>query len=218
MAKRIAMILSGCGHRDGTELTEAASCWIALSETGAEVEFFAPNETYPARDPFTGESTFERRNALRESARFARGNVRALTELRADGYDALVLPGGMGMALNLSDWASASYKCTIHADVERAILEFHRAQKPIGAACIASAIVAKVLGSHGVTVSLGRDAEMSVTIARTGALHESCAVDDYVTDRDHRIVSTPAYMYPDAKAHQVFTGIRSAMRELVEMA
>ena len=39
-----------------------------------------------------------------ESARIARGQVSPLTELTAEGVDALVIPGGFGAAKNLSDF------------------------------------------------------------------------------------------------------------------
>jgi len=203
-AKRIAVILSGCGHQDGAEITEAVSTLIVLSEAGAQVEIFAPD------------INFESRNVLKESARIARGKIQPLSELQAKDFDGLAMPGGFGVALVLCDWALKGAKCSVLPDAERVIKEFHSAEKPIAAICIAPALVARVLGSEGITVTIGRDADGG--IANTGAIHEDCAVTDYVTDRDHRIITTPAYMYDDAKPFEVFTGIRAALRELVEMA
>ena len=66
-----------------------------------------------------------------------------------------------------------------------------------------------------VTLTLGADGG---EVEKTGAHHESCAVTDYVTDREHRVITSPAYMYDDATPFEVFTGVRKAIRELVEMA
>lgn len=105
----------------------------------------------------------------------------------------------------------------MNPEVEKTIKAFYSQSKPIGAICIAPALIARVLGEHGVTVTIGNDKETAQEIGKTGAQHVECAVDDYVTDRERKVITTPAYMY-DAKPNQVFTGVRKAIKELVEMA
>ncbi|HMN69733.1 MAG TPA: isoprenoid biosynthesis glyoxalase ElbB [Bdellovibrionales bacterium] len=218
MSKKIAVVLSGCGHKDGAEITEAVSALIALSEAGAAYRVFAPGDRFAVADPISGEPTGESRVILKEAARIARGRIQDLDELRAEDFDGLAFPGGFGAALHLCTFAKQGAACTVHPEAERVIREFHKAQKPIAAICIAPALVARVLGPEKVTLTIGNDKATATEIAKTGAVHEECAVDDFVSDRDHRIVSTPAYMYDDAKPHEVFAGVRGAMRELVEMA
>lgn len=218
MGKRVAVVLAGCGNKDGSEITESVSVLVTLSEAGADVSIFAPDQSFAAKDAVTGEPTGETRNVLRESARIARGQIASLSELKVSDFDAVVFPGGLGAALNLSSWFEKQSACDVRPEVARVIREFHAAEKPIGAICIAPTLVAKVLGPRGVTVTIGHDRAVAAEIEKTGATHETCAVDDFITDRDHRIVTTPAYMYADASPIQVFTGIRGAMRELVEMA
>lgn len=214
--KRVAVVLSGCGHRDGAEITESVSTLIALSEAGAEFQVFAPDQSFAVTDPLTGAATDESRNVLRESGRIARGKVLPLSELRARDFDALAFPGGFGAALHLCTWAKVGAQCEVNADAKRVIEEFYAEEKPICGICIAPALLAKVLGKHGITVTIGRDEGEEVV--KTGAIHENCAVDDFVTDREHRVITTPAYMYGEAKPFEVFTGVRGAIRELVEMA
>jgi len=89
-----------------------------------------------------------------------------------------------------------------------AILEaFHSSSKPIGAFDQAIAMTAEILGNHGVTLAI--DSTGSATaITKTGAYIEKCKLDDFVSDRENKIVSTlsdPA-------------GIRRALEELLEMA
>lgn len=218
MSKKVAVILSGCGHKDGAEITEAVSVLIALSETGATYQVFAPDQKFAVRDPVSDAPTGESRNVMLETARIARGDVRALNELKAKDFDALAIPGGSGAATNLSTWASNGAKCNVNADVERVINEFYMAEKPIAAICIAPVLLAKVLGEEGVSITLGNDKTVALEVVKTGAHHEECRVDDFITDRAHRIITTPAYMYGDAKPFEVFTGVRKAIRELVEMA
>ena len=191
---------------------------VSLSECAAEVVVFAPDQSFQPKDYLSGEPLAETRNVLREAARIARGQISSLSELKTEHFDAVVFPGGLGAATNLSSWAERGAACDVKPEVARVIREFHAAEKPIGAICIAPVLVAKVLGPRGVTVTVGAAGDVATEVEKTGAIHESCSVDDFITDRDHRIVTTPAYMYGDASPFAVFTGIRKAVRELVEMA
>jgi enhancing lycopene biosynthesis protein 2 len=217
--KRIAVVLSGCGHKDGAEITESVSTLIALSEAGAHYEVFAPDIHFDVTDPVTGQKTGEHRNLLEEAARIARGRIHDLKTLHADRFDGIVFPGGFGVALNLCSWAQQGAGCSVNADIQRVIEEFYAAKKPILAICISPALIARVLGPQGVTVTIGESGDPTADeIRKTGAVHEDCVVDDFVTDREHRVITTPAYMFKDAKPSEVFTGIRKAVREMVEMA
>jgi enhancing lycopene biosynthesis protein 2 len=219
--KRIAVVLSGCGHKDGSEITEAVSTLIALSECKASFEVFAPDKDFSVVDHTANslEPTQETRNVLTESARIARGHVKPLSELKTKNFDGVAFPGGFGAALHLCSWAKTGAKCEVHPEAERVIKEFHAQEKPIAAICIAPALVARMLGDEKITVTIGKnDAVTTAEIQKTGAIHEDCDVTDFVTDREHRIITTPAYMFGDAKPFEVFTGIRKAIRELVGMA
>jgi enhancing lycopene biosynthesis protein 2 len=216
--KKIAVVLSGCGYLDGTEITEAVSTLICLSELGADVKCFAPSVEFQAFNHFDKTDAGQTRNSLIESARIARSEVSNITELKEKDFDAVVFPGGFGAAKNLSDWATKGSAAYINKEVSRVIRQFHKAIKPIGAICIAPAVVAKVLGEENVTVTIGEDTVTAAEIEKTGARHSKCAVDDYISDRDHKVLTTPAYMYENAKPSEVFNGIRRMLIELVEMA
>lgn len=216
--KKIAVILSGCGFRDGSEITEAVSTLIALSQQGAEYQCFAPNASFAATNHISGqEEGNDSRNLLTESARIARGNVLDVAKLKVSDYDAIIFPGGYGAALNLCTWGKQGSKCEVLPDIQKVIMDFHEEGKPIGAICIAPALIARVLGSTGVTLTIGNDKDTAAEIKKTGAQHVDCPVDDYITDRLTKVVTTPAYMY-DAKPHQVLKGISGLVKEIVEMA
>ena len=106
LSKKVAMVLSGCGVYDGTEIQEAVFAISALSKAGADVSYFAPDvDQMHVIDHTKGEELNEKRNVLREAARITRGNIGSLSELKAADYDCLVVPGGFGAAKNLSDLA-----------------------------------------------------------------------------------------------------------------
>lgn len=216
--KKIAIVLAGCGHRDGAEITEAVSTLISISQAGAQYEIFAPAIQFTPTNHQTGELMGgETRNILTESGRISRGQTKNLKELEEKDFDAVIFPGGYGAALHLSDWGTKGHFCTVHPDVERVIRSFHRASKPIGAICIAPTLVAKVLGAEGVTLTIGNNKEVITEIEKTGSEHVECPPDDFITDRLHKVITTPAYMY-DTEPHKVFKGIQGLVNELVEMA
>lgn len=215
--KKIAVILSGSGFKDGSEITESVSLLIALHQAGAQVSMFAPNVEFDSVNHLTGKKA-EKRNALNEAARIARGHVDDLKNLKEADFDALVMPGGYGAASVLCNWSTKGAQCTVLPELEKIILDFYEASKPIGAICIAPVILAKVLGSKKVTLTIGDDAETISEILKTGAQHEECPVDDYITDRETKVVTTPAYMYGNSKPNQVFAGIFGLAHEIVEWA
>ncbi|MDX9731133.1 MAG: isoprenoid biosynthesis glyoxalase ElbB [Bdellovibrionales bacterium] len=218
--RKVAVILSGCGNRDGAEITEAISTIVALSETGAQYRCFAPNVDYKpeAFSSLTEKAPREARNAVEESGRIARGDIHTLDSLKTGDYDAMVFVGGFGAAKNLCSWATEGASTKVIPDVQRLIREFHAASKPIGAICIAPVLVALVLGKEGVEITLGAEGDAALEARKTGARVTPCDVTDYISDRDHKVLTTPAYMYDGAKPHEVFSGIRKMLFELVEMA
>ena len=230
MQKRIALILSGSGHLDGSEITEAVSSLIVLSELKAEVSIFAPNSEADASIHISSASlpsnlqksnlviSPEKRNILLESARIARGAIQSLDKLNPENFDALVLPGGYGAAKNLSDFASHSFKAKILPELKNIILAFHSSSKPIAAICIAPHLLALALKGNNICISLGAmSADYQELQNKWGCDIVECAADDYVTDRENKIICTPAYMY-NSSPFTVYTGIRKALFELIEMA
>jgi enhancing lycopene biosynthesis protein 2 len=213
---RVGVILSGCGYLDGAEIQEAVLTLLALDRAGARVSCFAPDvDQLKVVNHLTGEETNERRNVLVESARIARGKISDVARANAADLDALILPGGFGAALNLCDFAVNGPDCTVHPDVAALVQAMHGAGKPIGAICIAPALIAKVLGQE-VRVTVGSDAGTARAIEAMGATHEACPVENFVVDRDRKVVTTPAYMLgPGPK--DVAAGIEGCVAEVLAM-
>ena len=195
MPKRVGVVLSGCGYLDGTEITEAVSILIALDRRGARIVPMAPDAAQVSvLNHQTRKPERETRNILVESARIARGNVRDIAQVNADELDALVFPGGFGAAKNLSDFASAGPDCKVHPEVVRLITEMHAAHKPIGLACIAPVLAARVLGNEHPRLTIGTDPDTAKAIGAMGAQHQDTGPTDVSTDTEHRVVTTPCYM------------------------
>jgi len=214
--KKFAIIITGCGFLDGAEVTETVSTLICLDQKNCNYDIFAPNIDVPTVN-HNNQTDQAHRNILDESARITRGQTKDLSTLNPSDYDGLVMPGGFGAAKHLSDWASKGSTCTVNHGLENTIQTFHKDSKPILAICIAPTLVAKALGTENVSITIGNDPATATEIEKTGAIHENCDVDNFVTDRLNKVITTPAYMY-DSSPGKVFTGISKAINEFYEMA
>ena len=65
--------------------------------------------------------------------------------LKVKDFDALLIPGGFGVAFNLSDFALKGRDMQVDPDVALVLKDFHEAGKVIGMTCTAPILAAKVL-------------------------------------------------------------------------
>ncbi|RLB95175.1 MAG: isoprenoid biosynthesis protein ElbB, partial [Deltaproteobacteria bacterium] len=162
------------------------------------------------------QETASQRNVLVESARIARGEIRSLKTVAASDLDALIIPGGFGAAKNLSDFAFKGPGAEVDADVVRLIRDMASARKPIGAICIAPAVLAKALADRHPVVTIGNDVGTARAIEAMGGVHQDRAVDEICVDEANRLVTTPAYMLgPGVK--EVARGIEKLVAKVMEM-
>jgi len=162
----------------------------------------------------SGQATGEKRQVLLEAARIARGDIRDIKQVRASELSALILPGGLGAAKNLCDFALKGADCTVNPEVAGLIREMHQAGKPIGFICIAPAIAAKVLGAK---VTIGTDQATAAAVERMGGSHVMCQVDQIAVDEEKKVVSTPAYMLGPTIS-KVALGIEKLVAKVLELA
>lgn len=220
--RKIAVILSGCGNRDGSELQESLSLLLAIDRRGWQYQCFAPEgmfEVVPHVDVQDDEEEgtildMEQRDIFVESARIARGNILPLEQYSVDDYDALALPGGMGAARNLSTFAFDGPRMEVMDLVTDAILATYRAHKPVIAMCIAPMVVAKVLGRYEVELTLGPDDNQASGVAKGfGCRVRACGPTDVCVDTEHKVITTPAYMAA-SRISEIFAGAENMVAEL----
>lgn len=218
---KVAVILSGCGYLDGAEIHESVIALLALDNAGAQVQCFAPDvQQENVINHLDGQiSTYRERNVLEESARIARGDIVPLADFKAADFDALILPGGLGVIRNLCNFAFEGPICAVDGEVERVIDDMFQAGKPIGAACIAPVLVARVLSEKGthITLTIGHDKKTAQSIRDCGGEHVDCRPDEIVIDEKNKIVSTPAYMYESTTIGKVSRGITQMVDAVLKM-
>ncbi|MFT7432720.1 MAG: enhancing lycopene biosynthesis protein 2 [Alphaproteobacteria bacterium] len=220
---KVAVILSGCGVDDGSEIHESVLTLLHLKKQGAEIFFLAPDieqadvinhksgHIHAGKDP---------RNVLEESARIARGDIHSLFNADVKDYDALIFPGGFGAAMNLSDFAYRDIidEIDVELHVRNLVEGMLKAQKPIGFICISPASIGGVvLKNTGAKLTIGHDTHIAKKLEDLGCVHVPCDVDDIVIDEKFNIISTPAYML----AHDILEaekGIEKLVAEVVKRA
>ncbi|MDH4317460.1 MAG: isoprenoid biosynthesis glyoxalase ElbB [Desulfobulbaceae bacterium] len=214
--KTVAVILSGCGHRDGSEIQETVLTLWALHRNGLDFECFAPNiPQHHVLNHLTGEEMAEQRNVLVESARIARGKIRDIEEFDATSYAGIILPGGLGVVKNLSDYRLSGLDFQVNKGVRRAVLSMAEQGKPIGALCISPVIIAKLLGD--VKLTLGPSGSAAANAEKMGATHVVTGSGEVTIDRRHKIVTTPCYMLDAARVDQIGDGADGLVKAMVEL-
>lgn len=213
--KKFAVVLAGCGVYDGAEIQESVLTLLAIDRAGANYQCFAPDtDQYHVINHLTGNTENETRNVLTESARIARGDVKSLAEFNPADFDALVFPGGFGVAKNLCSFAIDGPNCEVNADTQSAITNAYEAKLPIGALCIAPALIAKVLGKS--TLTIGNDTATATAIETMGAKHQNSEGSDIVIDMENRLITSPCYMH-ETSISVVAQGAENVIKALLKM-
>ncbi|MDP2491780.1 isoprenoid biosynthesis glyoxalase ElbB [Vibrio splendidus] len=213
--KKFAVVLSGCGVFDGAEINEVVLTLLALEEQGVDYQCFAPDKPQTHTiNHLQGNEKEQTRNVLEEAARIVRGNVTSLSELNENEFSALIVPGGFGVAKNLSTLAFDGADFSIDAGFQDIMMAFANKRKPVGYMCIAPVLLPKVY--NGVRCTIGCDQDTANIINSLGGMHIDCTVDSIVIDKDHNVVTTPAYMLAD-NISSAKSGIDKLVEQVVSM-
>lgn len=212
--KKFAVVLSGCGVYDGSEIHEAVLTLLAIQNNEAEYQCFAPDiEQYHVVNHLNGAVMNEKRNVLIESARISRGEIKPLSEFNAENFDAVILPGGFGAAKNLSTYAFEGANCSVLPELRKIILEMHSLHKPIGAMCISPVIIANVIEKS--TVTIGVDDGTAKDIESMGSIHLKTTYGEVIADKRNMIFTTPCYML-DSNLVDIMEGTNNLIQSILE--
>ncbi len=219
MAK-VGVVLSGCGVYDGSEIHESVMTLFYLEKKEADIVCMAPDkDQMHVINHLDGEvSAGEKRNVLVESARIARGDIKDITKVDAEELEALILPGGFGAAKNLSDFATAGKDCTVNPAVKSLVKNMYQREQPIGALCIAPAVVSKIFEDTAAEpeLTIGSDMDTADALEEMGSRHTEAAVEETVVDRENKIVTTPCYMLADGVL-DVSKGVKKLVDEVYSL-
>ena len=220
------VLLSGSGVYDGSEIHESVFALLSLNKKNLDFICCAPNtKQHHVVNHQNGEELIEERSILIESARIARGNIISLDDVKFEDISSLVIPGGFGVAKNLSSWAFDGYNCKILKEVRDLILHCVSHQKPIVSLCISPVIIAKSLEGSDFkpVISLGSNCsssdydidEIHNAVSNLGAKTKNRKINQVCIDENLRIISAPCYMM-NGEIKDIFSNIDQAIDKLCD--
>lgn len=221
---KVAVILSGSGVYDGSEIQESVLTFLCLNQAGHHYLCFAPNKNqHHVVNHMTGEEMEETRHCMVESARISRGEISDLSTYNASEFDALVIIGGFGAAKNLTQWAFKGKDGDIDIDVKKAILSTLDHKKKIVAMCMGPTVVAKALENSNynalLTVGTTKDdspydiEDIHKQMESLGAICNHSSKTEITIDKTLNIISIPAYMM-DASINDIYLNIKQGIDQL----
>lgn len=233
MLRRAAVILSGSGVFDGTEIHEASAVLVALSRNNVQYDCFAPdiNQAHVIDHAAGAPIENQTRNVLSESGRIARGKITNLAELlnseKFNQYNGVIIPGGFGAAKNLSNFALVEDPSTmkINETVEQVLKLFHQNKKPIGMCCIAPVIAAKMFPGASLTMggNTENDGEWPYAGAAQaaenvlGAKYQVTSMDQICVDDENKLVTSAAYMNDKVPVHVIHDNVGLMVKGVVDL-
>jgi enhancing lycopene biosynthesis protein 2 len=219
--KKIAVVLAGSGVKDGSEIHESVVTLLTIKRNNADYVCFAPDKNQYHVINHTDNSVMKNneRNMLTEAARIARGEIKDLKKYKPDDFDAVIFPGGLGVAKNLFTYAVDGVKCDIDPVVEKTILDTIEAGKPIGAICISPLLVARALRDSNIKprVTVGNEEDLMAAVKNMNGIPEERLVGEICYDEVNKIVSTPAYTIGKNIA-EVATGIEKLVQKIIRIS
>ena len=214
--KPVAVILSGSGRADGSEIHESVCTLLALSRENIPVKIYAPDiEQFNVIDHLTGQPMNESRNILIAAARRARGNISPRSELDTESVSAILLPGGIGAASNLWTYAQDGIYGDVEKETFRVLTTAMKRQLPLGFICISPVLGARIAQECGklLTLTIGNDASSVADIEALGCTHKQSDPNTCVVDKVNKVVSAAAYMSADSVA-ECYNGIHALVKEI----
>ena len=213
--KKFAVVLSGCGVYDGSEIHEAVLTLLAIKKHNADYSIFAPDiHQHHVINHFTGSVMKESRNVLIEAARIARGNIFPLDRFFGVEHDGLIFPGGFGAVKNLCNWAVEEKYIEVDPDVERAIKIMVQLGRPVGVMCISPVILARLF--DGLNLTTGDDEDSANYIKKRGNQYIVTTHGEVVINKERKFLSTPAYML-DAEITDIAIGADNLVTEMLKL-
>ncbi len=129
------VLLAGCGLGDGSCIEETVLTYLALEKHHCSYQIAAADMQAGSINHIS-EQPQENRNVLVESARIGRGIITDLHSIRAQDFDSLIIPGGMGLMKHYRD----------NRTVRELVMYFWEHHKPIATMCAGIDFLRQLLG------------------------------------------------------------------------
>lgn len=224
---KVAVLLSGCGVYDGSEIHESVFSLLSLAQNNLEYICIAPDiKHHHIINHTSGEELNEERNVMVESSRISRGEITSVSEINLNEISSLVIPGGFGEAKNLSSWAFKGIDSEVLPEIKDLIFHCIENKKPIVSLCISPTIIAKVLegSDYSAKLTIGsvnekseyNISEINNSLSSLGSQTEDKSLKEISVDNRLKIISAPCYML-NGKIDEIYNNTKMAIDKLSEI-
>ncbi|MDE0969816.1 MAG: type 1 glutamine amidotransferase domain-containing protein [Octadecabacter sp.] len=142
--------LGNTGNKTGFWLEEFAAPYFVFKDAGAKITLASPKGGQPPIDPSSDSEDAQTDDTHRfkkdSDAQSLLATTLKLSNIKADGFDAIFYPGGHGPLWDLAE----------NSDSKRLIEAFAAANRPVGAVCHAPAVFRHTMGTDGNPLVSGR--------------------------------------------------------------
>lgn len=142
--------LGDTGNKTGFWLEEFAAPYYVFKDAGAEITLASPKGGQPPLDPSSDTDDAQTEATTRfkndDAAQKDLANTVKLSDVSADGFDAIFYPGGHGPLWDLAE----------DADSRSLIETFASSDRPVGAVCHAPAVFRYTAGADGKPLVSGK--------------------------------------------------------------
>lgn len=216
---RIGVLLCGCGVGDGSQIEEVILTYLALDKYKVDYMSIAPNKNQFHTINHLDEQIEQAqdRNVLIESARIGRGKIQELSHVHLDEIDGLIIPGGLGVFKNLSNYVSEKEHFTVDREVEWLIKSMHLSKKPIGTMCGGIVLLAKCLrnAENPLNLCTSNHAYRKL-LEMNHVLVNERESDEILIDPYNKLVTTPAFLGTQ-DLYKMMLGIDKMVRTLIHL-
>lgn len=162
---KFLILLAGCGLGDGSAIEEVILVYATLDKYNIKYVPIAQDKSFTSVNHLTKELS-EVRNVLAESARIGRGLIQDIEEINCEDYDALIIPGGVGLTNNYQD----------SEVISKLIADFGRFKKPVVTMCAGIDLLRKLKDPNLMNEEI-----------------KELRANDFCHDQEHRVYYTPAF-------------------------
>jgi enhancing lycopene biosynthesis protein 2 len=213
---KVGVLLSGCGLGDGSQVEEVMLTYLALDKYGIDYTAIAPDKLqFDVINHMTEKEQNEGRNILIESARIGRGRIKNLKMAMDEELDALILPGGLGVFKNLSDYIIKRENFKVDESVKELICKFYKAKKPVLGICGSVILIPKSLEGMGKRIKIATtNNAYENLLASLNCELQNCKANEIVFDKENKVISTPAFL-ASQNMNEVYEGIDRMIKKLI---
>lgn len=194
----IAILLSGCGYKDGSQIEEVVLSYLILDKYNINHIPVAPNkEQYHVYNHHKNEIKKQNinRNILTESARIGRGKIKSIENLNLQHIDGLIIPGGNGIYKNLTSFIEDKENFQIDKGAKELIKNLHTHKKPICTICGSIILIAKSLENTKIKLKLATHRNLFKDVLSNFNVElKNCSADNIIYDKKNNIISTPSFL------------------------